>query len=89
MGEEVSSQASGEPLTKLGHSFKEATKITGLGRTTLHYAVQKGKLKCFKIGRRVLFSPEHLKEFMESHEQRPERLRQAHTLKKAKRLGSY
>jgi len=55
-------------LPKLGYSVKEAEKITGIGRTTLWKAVTKGKLKHFKVGRRVLFSSEHLKEYLKSCE---------------------
>ena len=68
----ASTKASSEPtdtaLPKIGYSYKEAQKITGLGRTTLWKAVEDGKLKCFKIGRRRLFSPEHLREFMAAYE---------------------
>ena len=53
---------------RLGLSVKEAISITGLGRTTLWKAIRKGKLKCFKVGRRVLFSPAHLQEFLQAHE---------------------
>jgi len=56
-------------LAKLGHSVKEAERITGLGRTTLWKAIRAGKLGCFKVGRRVLFSSEHLQEFLKAHEQ--------------------
>lgn len=55
-------------FNKLGHSVKEAQRITGLGRTTLWKAINKGRLKCFKVGRRILFSPEHLQEFLKLHE---------------------
>ncbi len=55
-------------LYKLSHSVKEAEKITGLCRTTLWKAITKGKLKCYRVGRRVLFSDQHLREFLEAHE---------------------
>lgn len=55
-------------VSRLGLSIKEAISLTGLGRTTLWKAIRKGKLKCFKIGRRVLFSPDHLQEFLKAHE---------------------
>lgn len=61
-------QASMPELPKIGYSIKEAEKITGVGRTTLWHAVNDGRLKYFKIGRRVLFSLEHLNEFMNSCE---------------------
>lgn len=56
------------PLSKIGFSYKEAQKMTGLGRTTLWKAVEEGKLKCFKVGRRRLFSAEHLSDFLKSYE---------------------
>lgn len=56
-------------LPKLGYSVKEAEKITGLGRTTLWKAVEERRLKCFRIGRRVLFSEDHLRSFLLSYEQ--------------------
>lgn len=58
------------PVPKIGYSIKEATKITGLGRTSLFYAVEAGKLRCFKVGRRVLFSLKHLEDFMASYEKK-------------------
>jgi excisionase family DNA binding protein len=51
-------------LPKVGYSMKEAQKITGLGKTTLWEAIAKGELKCFKVGRRTLFSLKHLEDFM-------------------------
>jgi excisionase family DNA binding protein len=56
-------------LPKLGYSVKEAEKITGLGRTTLWKAIDNGRLKCFRVGRRVLFSEDHLQSFLKSYEQ--------------------
>lgn len=50
-------------------SIKQAIKVIGLGRTTLWKKVEDGSLKCFRIGRRVLFAPEHLREFLKLHEQ--------------------
>lgn len=65
-------------VNKVSYSIKEATQITGLGRTTLWQAVEDGRLRCFKVGRRVLFSLEHLQEFLKSYEvngDQPHRLR--------------
>jgi excisionase family DNA binding protein len=56
-------------LPKLGYSVREAEKITGLGRTTLWKAIDEGRLKCFRVGRRVLFSEDHLRSFLASYEQ--------------------
>jgi len=57
-----------EQPAKLAFNIREAERITGLGRTTLWKAISGGQLKCYKVGRRVLFSLEHLKLFLESHE---------------------
>ncbi|MFP5262024.1 MAG: helix-turn-helix domain-containing protein [Blastocatellia bacterium] len=55
-------------LPKIGFSIKEAQKITGLGRTTLWKALNDGRLKYFSVGRRKLFSIEHLQDFLKSYE---------------------
>lgn len=55
-------------LPKVGYSMKEAQTITGLGKTTLWEAIANGKLKCFKVGRRTLFSMKHLEDFMALHD---------------------
>jgi excisionase family DNA binding protein len=55
-------------LPKLGYSVREAEKITGLGRTTLWKAIDEGRLKCFRVGRRVLFSEDHLRSFLAAYE---------------------
>jgi excisionase family DNA binding protein len=68
IGTGAQSEPSNSTLPKLSYSIKEAEKITGVGRTTLWKAINNGKLRCFKVGRRVLFSSEHLKEFLKSHE---------------------
>lgn len=52
----------------LALSVKEAIVRTGLSRSTLHTAVRDGRLKHCRIGRRVLFLPEHLQEFLKAHE---------------------
>ena len=57
-----------EAFPKLGYSFKEAQKITGIGRTTLWKAMEEGRLKCFKVGRRRIFSLSHLEEFLKLYE---------------------
>lgn len=61
-------KSSNVSMPKLGYSIKEAERITGIGRTTLWKAINKGRLKCFKVGRRVLFSSEHLQDFLKLHE---------------------
>ena len=68
MDERLSNLSNSESFPKLGYSFKEAQKITGVGRTTLWKAIDEGRLKCFRVGRRVLFSLKHLQDFMESYE---------------------
>ena len=59
-------------LPKIGYSIKEAEKITGLGRTTLWKAIEEGRLKCFKVGRRRIFSLAHLEEFLKLYESNSE-----------------
>ena len=57
-----------ESLPQIGYSIREAQKITGLGRTTLWKAMEEGRLKCFKVGRRRIFSLLHLEEFLKHYE---------------------
>jgi excisionase family DNA binding protein len=68
MAIETANNTGGMALPKLGYSIKEAEKITGLGRTTLWKAINNGRLKCFRAGRRVLFSLDHLTDFLKSYE---------------------
>ena len=58
----------GASIPKIGYSVKEAVELTGLSRTTLYEAVEDGRLKCFKYGRRKLFSLEHLSAFLKLYE---------------------
>ena len=55
-------------LPKVGYSMKEAQSITGLGKTTLWEAIANGELKCYKVGRRTLFSLKHLEDFMAQYD---------------------
>lgn len=57
-----------ENAVPLALSVKEAIARTGLSRSTLHTAVRDGRLKHCRVGRRVLFLPEHLQEFLKAHE---------------------
>ena len=61
-------QESEQALPRLVYSVKEASIITGLCRTTLWRAMNKGALGYFRQGRRVLFSLDHLRSFMQSSE---------------------
>jgi excisionase family DNA binding protein len=58
-------QAGGAELPKIGYSIKEASKIVGLGRTTLWKAVEDGKLTVIKSGRRRLFLLSDLQTYMD------------------------
>tara|TARA_B100002003_G_C13584759_1_gene302986 strand:- start:53 stop:235 length:183 start_codon:yes stop_codon:yes gene_type:complete len=44
----------------------EVSKIIGLSKVTLDGWVREGKMNCYKVGRRVLFSMDNINEFMES-----------------------
>ena len=61
-------ESGNKSLPQIGYSLREAQKITGLGRTTLWKAMEEGKLKCFKVGRRRIFSLGHLEEFLKHYE---------------------
>ena len=49
---------------KLSVSLKEAAQMLGLSESTIHQLTLSGKIKCKKVGRRVLYPVENLKEFL-------------------------
>lgn len=46
--------------TRLSYTIKEATAVTGIGRTTLYSLISAGALPVVKIGRRTLVRREDL-----------------------------
>ena len=56
------------PQTRLTYTIKEACMIIGISRTTLWKAIRTGRLGCYRVGRRVLFSEEHMVGFLKLHE---------------------
>lgn len=59
-----------EVLAPVGLSIKEATRLTGLSRSYLWKAVKSGELGHCRLGRRVIFLPRHLEEFLSASEVR-------------------
>jgi excisionase family DNA binding protein len=57
-------------LTNKRYDRKEAADYVGVSVITIDRAVEKKKLACFRIGRRVLFSQQHLEDFLSSCEQK-------------------
>ncbi len=53
---------------RLTYTVKEACGIIGISRTTLWRAIRKGRLGCYRVGRRVLLSEEHMTGFLKLHE---------------------
>jgi excisionase family DNA binding protein len=53
-----------ESLPKLVYTVKEACRILRVSRTTVWKLVQSKKLKAVRIGRRVLFTPKAIEEFL-------------------------
>lgn len=53
---------------RLTYTVKEACLIIGISRTTLWRAIRKGRLGCYRVGRRVLLSEEHMTGFLKLHE---------------------
>lgn len=53
---------------RLTYTIKEACVIIGISRTTLWKAIRKGRIGCYRVGRRVLFSEEHMIGFLKLHE---------------------
>ncbi len=58
-----------EPTDKI-YSEREASRILGLSYDTVRSLRRRGELSHFRPGKRVLYSPEHLAEFLKRHEQR-------------------
>lgn len=48
----------------LAHTIADATKVSGLGRTTLYAAIGAGKLEARKAGQRTLIVAESLRLFL-------------------------
>ena len=42
--------------------------IIGISRSTLWKAIRTGRLGCYRIGRRVMFSEEHMTGYLKLHE---------------------
>ena len=53
---------------RLTYTIKEACVIIGISRTTLWEAIRKGRIGCYRVGRRVLFSEEQMIGFLKLHE---------------------
>ena len=70
MSETILNGAGGVERThsRLTYTVKEACAIIGISRTTLWKAVRTGRLGCYRIGRRVMFSEEHMTGYLKLHE---------------------
>jgi excisionase family DNA binding protein len=53
-------------LTRYAYSIDEVVKLTGLGRTLIYQAIQRGQLVAVKCGRRTIVLHEHLQAFLQS-----------------------
>lgn len=50
----------------LAHTIADATKVSGLGRTTLYEAIGAGKIEARKAGGRTLIPADSLRAFLAS-----------------------
>lgn len=50
----------------LAHTIADATKISGLGRTTIYEAIGTGKLEARKAGNRTLIVAASLRSFLDT-----------------------
>jgi excisionase family DNA binding protein len=48
----------------LAHTIADATKISGIGRTTLYEAIGRGEIEARKAGNRTLIPAESLRAFV-------------------------
>ena len=49
---------------RLAFTKKEAAVLLGLSESTVHKLTLNGKIKCKRVGRRILYPMENLKEFL-------------------------
>ena len=63
-----SADKDGRPKTRLTYTIKEACAMIGISRSTLWKAIRTGRLGCYRIGRRVMFSEEHMTGYLKLHE---------------------
>ena len=59
----------------LSYSIEETCKITGLGRTKLYEAINKGLLPAKKYGRRTIILKTDIEEFLDSLKSYPNKKR--------------
>lgn len=57
-----------QEVERLGVSKAEAAQMLGLSESTVHHLTQTGELKCKRIGRRVIYSVDVLKQFLQEQE---------------------
>lgn len=50
---------------------RDVCSITGLDRVTLYRLRNANKIGFYKFGKIIRYSPEHVREFLEQHEQQP------------------
>ena len=58
-------------MTELSLSIEDACKITGIGRTKIYQAINSGKLKARKLGKRTIILKQDLEVFLDSLETYP------------------
>jgi excisionase family DNA binding protein len=73
--EELAAQSQGITAAPLPETFSEDEfcKRIGISKTTARELRRKGKLKFMQIGRRVLYTPDHVSEFLQSNERKRKR----------------
>jgi len=54
-------------LDKKAYSVQEAAKLLSLGKTTVYELIWQNKLKCIKIGRKIIVPENAIKEFLEQN----------------------
>jgi excisionase family DNA binding protein len=55
---------SADETHKLAYGVIEATRVAGIGRSTLYQAMASGELKAVKLGRRTLIPADELRRFL-------------------------
>jgi excisionase family DNA binding protein len=54
------------PPNRLSYGVIEATRVTGIGRSTLYAAMAAGRLRAIKLGSRTLIRADELRRFLDA-----------------------
>jgi excisionase family DNA binding protein len=59
-----------EQLPRQGFNAREAARIIGISERTLWGLTKRGQIRCFRVGRSVLYSLDAIRDFIQVQEQK-------------------